>query len=255
MGDSDSVRSTIIEILGYERNRQRKPPKLDRVEQRFDSITHHDYAAALKAHFDTVQLTEILREVRSALPTLNRQVFSTVDLRELKQIAARMGVMLRADEFAGREGQELRGFYVHDRQLLKRPLICINRANHPVAVAASFWHEVGHHVTRRVFGEDTAAPRMNYMADHRQHLKEPKEILADLVMVLACYPKAAAKNLFGAGATLGLNTLLPKVRRHVRSLTSFDFTPELSTRENLYYLSTMIHVAELREALLFEYGI
>jgi hypothetical protein len=74
-------------------------------------------------------------------------------------------------------------------------------------------------------------------------------------MVLACYPKAAAKSLFSAGAPRGLNTLLLKVRRHVRSLTRFDFTPELSTEENLYYISTMIHVAKLREALLFEYGI
>jgi hypothetical protein len=52
-----------------------------------------------------------------------------------------------------------------------------------------------------------------------------------------------------------MSSLLPKVRRHVRSLTSIDFSPELSIRENLYYLSTMIHVAKLREALLFEYGI
>jgi hypothetical protein len=141
-------------------------------------------------------LTEILDEVRSALPTLNRQVFAITDLRKLAQIAARMGVTLRADEFGGPEGQQLRGFYVHDRDLLRHPLICVNRANHPVAVAASFWHEVGHHVTRRVFGEDAAPPRMNYMADHRQHLKELKEILADLVMVLAWLPEGRREKPF-----------------------------------------------------------
>jgi hypothetical protein len=255
MSHLDAVRSIIIEILGYGPNLQRKQPTLIQTEKRFDSIAELDYAAAIRKHFDPVQLVEILREVRSALPTLNQQVFSTTDLRRLAQIAARMGVMLRADEFAGPDGEDLRGFYVHDRELLKRPLICVNRAKHPVAVAASFWHEVGHHVTRRVWGEDDAPPRMNYIADHQQHLKEPKEILADLVMVLACYPKAAAKSLFGAGTATGLNSLLPKVRQHVRSLTSFDFTPQLSTNQNLYYLSTMIHVAKLREALLFEYGI
>jgi hypothetical protein len=74
-------------------------------------------------------------------------------------------------------------------------------------------------------------------------------------MVLACYPKGAAKSLFGATTPLGFGARLPKVRQHVRSLTSFDFTPELSTRENLYYLSTMMHVAKLREALFLDYGI
>ena len=255
MSDSDAIRAIIVEILGYARDNQRQAPKLFRVQRSFDLITRYDYVAPLKKHFDTAQLTEILREVRSALPTLNRQVFAATDVRQLAKVAARMGVTLRVDEFAGRDGQELRGFYVHDQQLLKRPLICVNRAKHPVAVAASFWHEVGHHLTRRVWGEDTAPPKMNYMADYERHLEDPKEILADLVMVLACYPKPAAKSLFGAGEQIGLNTLLPKVRGHVRSLTKFDFTPQLSTGENLYYLSTMIHVAKLREALLREYGI
>ena len=58
-----------------------------------------------------------------------------------------------ADRFEGSAGHSLRGFYVDDKRILERPSIWVNVAREPVGVAAAFWHEVGHHLTRRIFVE------------------------------------------------------------------------------------------------------
>ena len=135
-------------------------------EQSLRSAARRDYGVALRKQFDRRQLTEVVSELRTVLPTLNREVFRIKDPRRLRKIADSMGVLLKANVFKGSDGRELRGFYVPDRHFLKRPLICVNTANHPVAVAAAFWHEVGHHLTTRLLGD-------NHAGDPQHVLRQP----------------------------------------------------------------------------------
>jgi hypothetical protein len=249
----------ITEILSLAERRGTKP-SLREAQQSLHSAVRRDYAVALRKQFDRQQLTEVVSELRTVLPTLNREVFRIKDPRRLGKIADSMGVLLKANVFKGSNGRELRGFYVPDRHFLKRPLICVNTANHPVAVAAAFWHEVGHHLTTRLLCGDRAGTlNMSYASRYEDHLDDPREIAADMVMGMACYPKPAAERLFGDPRRNFLhgdpNQLVSRVVSYVRAVTGFDFANGFSARENLHYLAGIIHLAKLRSALLCEYGI
>ena len=80
------------------------------------------------------------------------------------------------------------------------PLICLNMANHPVGVAAAFWHEMGHHLTHDLFGPERTKIALSFTTNYQAHLDQPEEIAADLVMVMGCYPRRAAEGLFKATA-------------------------------------------------------
>src|SRR5262249_28493082 len=110
---------------------------------------NRDYPAALRRQFDSAELQEIVAEMRRHLPELNNRLFGIKDTRMLGRIADEMGATLQAESFDEPDGWALRGFYVDGNELLKRPLIGLNTSNHPVAVAAAFWHEIGHHLMNR----------------------------------------------------------------------------------------------------------
>ena len=222
------------------------------------SVARLDYAAALRRHFDRTQLLEIISDMRRSLPDLNRRVFGNTDLRWLAQVAADLGAKLQTGSFEGHEGRELRGFYVHDGKFRHRPMICVNTANHPVAVAAAFWHEVGHHLGRRVV-DDHGGRALNFTTDCHDHLNDFSETIADVMMVLGGYPQSAARRLFDglrAHAVEGdADLLVSRARAHVHSISGWDFNRRISTHENLCYLASMIHVAKLRAALFHEFEI
>jgi hypothetical protein len=255
--ESGFLGGMIREILNFAK-RQNGKPAASEAEKYFHSAARVDYRAALRKHLNRPQLEEILRELRAARPTLNREVFRIKDTRRMAKIAAEMGVILQARTFEGSSGRELRGFYVNDGELLKRPLIGVNTANHPVAVAAAFWHEIGHHLTNAMFGLPHHQLNLFAGADYHKHLEDPREIAADILMVLACYPHDAAKQLFRSeknSLMIDANLLLSTVFPHVRAVTGFDFETHFSITENLHYLAGLIHVAKLRGALLAEYEI
>jgi hypothetical protein len=226
-------------------------------EKYFDSFSRQDYGAAIRKHYDRTQLREILAEVRRILPALNRQVFNTTDTSRLRKIASELGVMLHADRFEGTEGRSLRGFYLEDSELLARPSIWVNTATHPVGVAAAFWHEVGHHLTKPIFSSRRRRTSYPFETNHQKHLTDSSEIAADMVMVLACYPQAAAVKLFAKDGFPGPDTdrLVATVRPYLQSVTGFDFVNRFSARENLHYLAGIVHLAKLRAALLSDYEI
>jgi hypothetical protein len=153
----------------------------------------------------------------------------------------------------------LRGFYLDDKKILERPSIWVNVAREPVGVAAAFWHEVGHHLTRPILAESRREMKFSFEASHKQHLADPAEILADMVMVLACYPKAAASRLFPAsdGKVLrgDVTQVLSTVRPYLHAVTGRDFDNQFLAQENLHPLAGVIHLAKLRAALLSEYEI
>jgi hypothetical protein len=234
-------------------------PGLRNAEERIRSAARLDYTAALKKHFDHRQLRKILAEVRRALPSLNYQVYRITEVGGLAKIAAELGVVLQAHAFRGADGTGLRGFYVNEAQVFKRPLIWVNTATHPTGVAAAFWHEIGHHLTNQMWGTEHHPVTLALGVDYRDNLADPKEVAADIVRVLAGYPKSTAQRLFGGhdmeALSQNADKLVARARPHVRAVMGFDFESTCSATENLYYLHGMIHNAKLRMTLLSEYDI
>jgi hypothetical protein len=231
-----------------------------RVQKQFQSAARQDYAPQLRALFDRREMRELFADFRSALPGLNAEVFRIREPRRLAAVAADLGARFRASRFEGEEGKGLRGFYLDDPDVSKGPLICVNTACHPVAVASAFWHELGHHLTSRTF--DVSYPvqlQLSFSSTYEDHLGNPLEIAADILATLAAYPKPVAQRLFRGfvetGAAPNIESFVLKARAHVRSVSGFDFRPGVPATENLRYLAGMMHFIRLRWVLLSEYEI
>jgi hypothetical protein len=254
---TSAIDCLIREIL---ESASRNPRKLtvSRVQEQFHRASRQDYARRLRVLFDGPQLRELLADFRRALPTLNDEIFRIREIRRLAKVAAQLGVRFQAERFEGEAGKSLRGFYVDDRSISKSPLICVNTANHPVAVASAFWHEMGHHLIDHAF--DVSHPtQLAFSSSYEDHLGNPLEIGADMVSVLAAYPRPAAQQLFGgfvnAGRTPDIDTLVSKARTHLRRVAGYDFQLGAPATENLHYLAGMIHFINLRWCLFSEYEI
>jgi hypothetical protein len=233
-----------------------------------------DYGGSLSSHFSRRELRDLIEALTASLPVLNREQIRPIPLPGLAQIAARLGAQFRANPFNGPAGLSLRGFYV-DSENLKRPLICVNSAHHPVAVNSAFWHEVGHHLTaglsprQREMGQELTArllrgkgeefPGLSFGSDYHEHLNDPMELAADMLGSLVCYSRSAAKQLFRPllqkGTAENIHAVLSAARTHLGSVWGFTFDKQIGAAENLHYLAGMIHFAKLRLALLAEYDI
>jgi len=231
-----------------------------RVQKQFRSAASQDYARQLRELFDRREMRELFADFRSALPALNADIFRIQEPRRLAGVAAELGARFRASRFEGEDGKSLRGFYVDDPDVSKGPLICVNTAYHPMAVAAAFWHELGHHLTSRTY--DLSRPiqlQRSFASIYQEHLADPLEIAADMVSALAAYPRPAAQRLFGrfvkSGEAPDIESLVLKARAHLRSVARFDFRPGVPARENLQYLAGMMHFIRLRWVLFSEYEI
>ncbi len=199
--------------------------------------------------------------MRHFLPELNQRLFGETDLARLTETAASFGAVLQLGTFEGREGRTLRGFYVNDGggRLLKKPVICVNTVHHRVLVAAAFWHEMGHHLTHDIFGGHGERLNMSSADNYLNHLSDPEELVADIVLALGGYPKTVAERLFNGSqkrdADADILQLVPRAKRHLCSGLGFDFEAQVGAAENLQVVAGMIHTAKLRAALLSEYGI
>lgn len=253
-----ALNEAISEILISAPTRGRTPTVRSAVAY-VRSVAELEYGDAVRKHFHRAELRQMYREMREALPTLNEEVYSITDVNHLGKIAKDLGVVLQRKPFKEPEGTGLRGFYVNDGQVLKRPLIWINTATHPTAVAAAFWHEVGHHLTNRMWDSRGSASSLSFSADSSNHFADAKEIAADMVRVLAGYPRVTARRLFGGSNFRALSRdvdlLVSTAIPHMKKEMGFNFQRRFSARENLYYLGGIIHVAKLRTTLLSEYGI
>jgi hypothetical protein len=254
---TSALDSLIREILGSASRNSRKLTA-SRIEEQFHSASRQDYARQLRALFDRRQMRELLADFRSALPALNAEIFRIREPRRLARVAAQLGARFQAGRFEGEAGRSLRGFYIDDPGISRRPLICVNAANHPVAVASAFWHELGHHLTNRTF--DVSLPlQLSFSSSYEDHLGNPLEIAADMVSALAVYPKPVAQHLFGGFVKTGkapdIDGLVSIAKMHLRSVAGFDFQPSVPATENLHYLAGMMHFISLRWALFSEYKI
>jgi hypothetical protein len=255
---SDPLRGLISEVLSDSKS-QTPEVAPDGAEKYFSAVSRLDYRSTILSQFGRRELCRAFSEFRHLLPTLNRSVFCETDLDGLAKIASSFGIVLQRSTFEGPEGDTLRGFYINDRTMIKEPIICLNSAHHRVSRAAAFWHEMGHHLTHEIFGGPTGRLNLTYTSGDHKRLTDPQEILADVVLALAGYPKAIAERMFrsakGENSKSEVVLLVPKVRSYLDSITEFDWQRTASQYERLNVLARMIHIAKLRATLLNEYGI
>jgi hypothetical protein len=259
--DSSAVAQLVAEILDGAPDRN--VASSTGIWRDFEAIARRDYERDLSRHFSPRELRTLLAAVEMALPRLNHEQFTLKPLEALGSLASRLGARFKACKFTGADGLALLGFYANDRERRERPLICVNTAHHPAAVAAAFWHEVGHHLTARIFDACPTRLNLSFSTGYGEHLEDPWEVVADIPVCLAAYPSPVARRLFADpllsraaanGASL-TDEVLSKSRAHLRTVAVFDFENCTPAMENLHYLAGMIHFARLRRALFAQYEI
>lgn len=255
---SDPLHGLIREVLSYSKP-QMPEVASDGAERYLSAVSRLDYSSTILSQFDRHELRRAFSEFCHLLPTLNRSVFVETNLDRLAKIASSFGIVLQRGTFDGPEGDTLRGFYINDGTMMKQPIICLNIAHHRVSRAAAFWHEMGHHLTHEIFGGPAGRLNLTSTAEYHKRFTDPQEILADVVLALAGYPKAIAGRMFrgskGERSESEAVLLVPKVRSYLDSITEFDWQRTAPQCERLNVLAGMIHIAKLRATLLNEYGI
>jgi hypothetical protein len=244
-------------------------------ERDIRELARRDYAPSLRRLLDRADLDHVIRSARRIFPEFNRDHNPERIDRWLNgapahglahlfsEVRGRLDVHFQDSPFSGPEGLALRGFFVNrDHASLKRPLIYVNTAHHPVAAAATLYHEVGHLVASQVFEQDRSPMHLFFDADYISHLDDREELVADIVLTLVAYPAAVAKKLFAKPWNWGVFARTTELSDKVFSQVSEYFistfgvslaTADLPARRKLNYLAGMIHFAKLRSTLLAEY--
>lgn len=228
------------------------------------SLSRLDYAQALRQCLDRQEVGELVDIARRKVwPQLNRRPVELISPPEFARRWSGLGVDFRTADWTWPEGLALVGVYLRkSRGVLKRPVICINTAHHPLMVGAAFDHEMGHHLTAQIFDSRGEAAHFLSYTGYAAHLSEPAELAADVMVSLAGYPQAQARALFDQrGKARGANDRelsgLPfeKAVKYVAMRYGLDFRAQFSTEKKLQCLVALIHYTKLRQALLEEYGI
>lgn len=227
-------------------------------------LVRHDYVRSLRRNLDYRQVKELVRAFDEIFPGFNNHPIDMYSIDHFARMAHEMQFHLKASPYTEDDGLALRGFYVTRRKgILKRPLIYLNTAHHPLAVSTTFCHELGHHVSSELFGLTEEPVHFFFDADYAAHLEEPAELAADVMVSFAGYPASAARKIFQQPCNWGLvaraknltEAALKEVRGHIRKVYGFDLMERIPPNQRLHYLSGMIHYAKLRWALLAEYDL
>jgi hypothetical protein len=222
-----------------------------------------DYGYALRSGLSSAEIGEIVTAAkRTAWPHLNDEAVRLGSRKEFAQRASALGADFRIAKMPWPSGLAVFGFYLgKDSGLEKRPLICLNGAHHPAAVATAFLHEVGHHVTAELFSMRNEMVQLSRQTGYEAHLNDPRELAADVLVSLGMYPRNMASKLFESTR----DRRIPNADENVKSPSTtkavagtarrygLDFE-SLPDQKRLQYLAGLIHFTRLRQALLEEYG-
>jgi hypothetical protein len=229
--------------------------------QEIASLAHRDYGLPLRKSLGRREVLEIVAEARSMVwPHLNRKPVRLVTPREFTRLWSSLGVDFRLADFGGPRGLALMGFYARKLGPSRRPLIYVNTAHHPLAVGVAFSHEMGHHLTAKLFASQKEhAQYLTYTA-YAEHLDDPAELAADCLVSLGAFPEDIARKMFEAESRPSecakpAEPVFARVRNYLRSRYGLNLDARLPAHQRLPYLAGMIHYANLRSALLYEYGI
>jgi len=225
-------------------------------------IVAADYCSTVKSHRTAgmFPVRSFVSDAQREFPEFNVQpIRFDVGLR--RRISA-LGINLQMQPYLRR--RPLRGFYHRDPD--HGPLIWVNLAHPPGAVAASLGHELGHWYRERLLGcasDSTSVPFFN--GNFVGHLKRPDELFADVFPVLAAYPTSIAAEIFPAGGWRSVarralrldGATLRRLRTHLAANYGFDALPrtEGAVSRRIYYVTSMVHFARLRWALLAEFDL
>ena len=227
-------------------------------------LVHRDYVRDLRRNLSYRELRALLDAVDEVLPHLNREPIGMMPVAKQAEVASHLRVHFKAAPHTGNGGLALRGFYVNKMQkVLKRPLIYVNTAHHPLAVSVTFCHEVGHHFATDIFQPQEHSVHLFFDADYSCHLSDPAELAADVLVSLAGYPEPVARRIFAKPWDWGLvaragnltDAAFSEIRTHLKAVYGLDLTAGIPPRQSLNYLCGMIHYAKLRWALLAEYDL
>lgn len=222
-----------------------------------------DYGLALRSSLSRAEVREIVSVgKRKAWPRLNEEAVRLGSMNEFAERASVLGVDFRIAQMAWPSGLAVIGFYLgSDSGLQKRPLICLNGAHHPAAVGTAFLHEVGHHVTAKLFSTRDEAVRLSRQIGYEAHLKDPRELAADLLVSLGVYPRNMAAKLFDPSSVRKVSASgdgpIESQAAKVVVGTARRYGVDLETlpiQKRLQYQAGLIHFSKLRQALLEEYG-
>jgi hypothetical protein len=229
------------------------------------ALARNDYGLPLRKSLSRSEVREIIAEARSTVwPHLNDEYVRLVSPAEFKRHWSDLGVQFQLAKLTGPEGSALLGFYVREMGRSRLPLICVNTAHHPAAIGAAFSHEMGHHLVGRLFDSHKKHAQLLSYTAYREHLADPEELAADILVSLGVFPEAIARKIFleprqarqskSAAAELP-DSVSTTVLKYFEGRFGLSFGPRLPSAKKLQYLAGVIHFAKLRRALLTEYDI
>jgi hypothetical protein len=229
-----------------------------------EKLVQRDYRRALRENVSRSQVLALSSSATKLWPRLNRERLPVPTVADFSKISKRLSLNLSTRECRQRDGMALRGFYVHSiagltKDRHKGGLIYLNTAHHPAAVGATFCHEIGHHLALELVQHAEERP-VHYFFDaaYSSHLDDPVELIADVLVSFAAYPKATARKMFGSELPAikdlsGGN--LEQLLDYLKTGWGIDFRGLRQPGHHLVYLAGMVHYAKLRSALLTEYQI
>jgi hypothetical protein len=237
-------------------------PALTTTPDEIKRLWNREYGRALRACLSRAEVREIVNEGRrKAWPHLNKGAVRLGSMREFAARAAALGADFKIAKMDWPSGLAVLGFYLgSDSGLKKRSLICLNVAHHPAAVATAFLHEVGHHVTSKLFSSRDESIQLSRQVGYEAHLSDPRELAADVLVSLGVFPSDMAAQLFEdaparkisresrAASPAAVKTVVSTARRYGLDLKM------LPLQQRLQYQAGLIHMTKLRQALLEEYG-
>ncbi len=240
-----------------------REPSAATTQDEIARLWERDYGYSLRSSLSRAEVREIVREAkRAAWPHLNDEAVRLGSMKQFAERASSLGADFRIARMPWPSGLAVFGFYLgKDSGLEKRPLICLNGAHHPAAVATAFLHEVGHHITAEIFSTRNELVQLSRQTGYESHLNNPRELAADVLVSLGINPRNIADKLFGAPrdrrfpvseavkSRPAAKAVLDTARRY-----GLDFE-RLPLQKRYQYQAGLIHFTRLREALLEEYGL
>ena len=227
-------------------------------------LARRDYGLPLRKTFTRSEIREMVSEARRTVwPHLNEVPVTVGSPTEFTRRWSAMGVEFSLTRLSSDEELALLGFYVRKSPGLKRPLICVNTAHHPAAIGAAFAHEMGHHLTAEMFGPKEE-PHFLLYSGYGNHLEDPWELAADLLVSLGVLPLTSARSSLGRKRNPRRPAHSSKVDSGSSSAEMLSYFSDqygltldrnISGANRLQYLAGMIHYTKLREALLKEYDL
>jgi hypothetical protein len=223
-------------------------------------LVRRDYGKALRKQLSNWEVRELLSEgKRSVWPALNKRAVKLVTPKEFTRHCTGLGLQLKFSSLSDEESLSLLGFYSRRADVGQKPLIWVNSAHHPAMVGAAIDHEMGHHVVSQMFALDRNTLQFLRRTSFEDHLTDSAELAADVLVSLAIFPRAAARELFkghGTSSSILVQQIdFHRILKYVAVTYSLRFDKQLDGDKKFHVLAALIYFTKLRKALLDEYDI